>query len=140
MNSLFLRASFMRKQWWELEIPQEKKVGDICTPLARGQTDLTPSEVIVGVVVRFKRSRVSTVVESGVPILTIEAHVVEFLYLNFYLYRQRFQLLGTILGLFLRKMSLMMLFSTSLLVNLLSVSQPWLRRRGNLWMLLVVEG
>jgi hypothetical protein len=37
-------------------------------------------------------------------------------------------------------MSLMMLFSTSLLVNLLSVSQPWLRRRGNLWMLLVVEG
>jgi hypothetical protein len=80
--------------------------------------------VIVGVVVRFKRSRVSTVVESGVPILTIEAHVVEFLYLNFYLYRQRFQLLGTILGLFLRKMSLMMLFSTSLLVNLLSVSQP----------------
>jgi len=65
--------------------PAENKVEGIWTPLAKSQTYLTPPEVIAGVATHFKWRRVSTLIEFGVPVLIIEAHVVDFLCLNFQL-------------------------------------------------------
>jgi hypothetical protein len=65
--------------------PAENKVEGIWTPLAKSQTYLTPPKVIAGVATHFKWRRVSTLIEFGVPVLIIEAHVVDFLCLNFQL-------------------------------------------------------
>jgi hypothetical protein len=56
----------------------EIKVKSNCNPPPRGQADLTPPKVIVGVSAYFKRNRVSTPVDNNVPTLTVEAFMVAF--------------------------------------------------------------
>jgi uncharacterized membrane protein YvlD (DUF360 family) len=85
---------------------------------------LAPSKVIAGVVVRFKRKKVSTPIETSVPSSIMEALVMAFPLLQLLTLPIEAAGLGLLLGLFLRALNLRMFLLTSLLVELLSISYP----------------
>jgi hypothetical protein len=78
----------------------------------------------MGVVTRFKRRRVFTLVESGVSILTIKDHMVEFPLHELLALPAEVAIVGHYTRAIPEEAEFKDFFSTSLLVNLPSVSPP----------------